>query len=268
MYIPAWHNNYVQPSRKRTRKDDEDLMDDPELSERLYNPPPETARANAILFRGDPISVLPTQRVLSYAASISGMPPLGLEWVDDTNVVVVWETAESARRAYVAMRVFDEETLEEGVEREDEEGFVTSRPIPETLWPMDARLQKVLGKDAPGGGSSVEEGIEIVKRPLQMRWARPEDVKERGAKNKSKFYERHGSNAGKELQNIFAPEERAIGAKRKREDWEEDEEEKRRRLDEGTRKLFLVHLFQVLHEILIYPVCYRTRPYPCPKSRQ
>lgn len=230
----------MQPSRKRTRRDDEDVIDEPELSETLYNPPPETARANAILFRGDPISVLPTPRVLSYAANISGMPPLGLEWVDDTNVVVVWETAESARRAYVAMRVFDEETLEEDVEREDEEGFVAARPIPETLWPMDARLQKVLGKDAPSGGSTVDEGTEVVRRPLQMRWARPEDVKERGARNKSKFYERHGSNAGKESQNIFfTPEERTIGAKRKREDWEEDAEEKRRRLDEGTKISFI-----------------------------
>ena len=206
-------------------------MDDSGLSERLYNPPPETARANAILFRGDPISVLPTQRVLSYAASTCGAPPLGLEWVDDINVVVVWETAGLARQAYVAMRVFDEED----VEREDEEGFVAARPIPETLWPMDARLQKVLGKDAPGGSSSVEEGIEIVKRPLRMRWARPEDMKEKGARNNSKFYERHGSNAGKEGQNVFfASNEHTSGGKRKREDWEEDEEERRRRLDEGT----------------------------------
>lgn len=226
---------HIQPPRKRARNSDEDLMDDSELSEKLYNPPPETARANAILFRGDPISVLPTQRVLSYAASASGTPPLGLEWVDDTNVVVVWETARLARQAYVAMRVFDEETLDEDVEREDKEGFVTARPIPVTLWPMDARLQKVLGKDAPGESSNVEEGIEVVKRPLQMRWARPEDVKERGARDKSRFYERHGSNAGKEGQNIFfASEERTSGSKRKREDWEEDEEEKRRRLDEGT----------------------------------
>jgi Nuclear cap-binding protein subunit 3 len=210
-------------------------MGDSELDERLYNPPPETARANAILFHGDPISVLPTQRVLSYAASTSGTPPLGLEWVNDTKVVVIWETAGLAKRAYVAMRVFDEETLEVDVEPEDEEGFVAARPVPETLWPMDARLQKVLGKDAPGESSSVEEGIEVVKRPLRMRWARTEDMKEKGAKNKSKFYERHGSNAGKEGQNVFfAPEERTSGGKRRREDWEEDEEEKRRRLDEGT----------------------------------
>ena len=208
-------------------------MDDSDLAERLYNPPPEGARANAILFRGDPVSVLPTQRILSYAASTSGTPPLGLEWVDDTNVVVVWETAGLARQAYVAMRVVDEESLEEDVESEDEQGFVTARPIPETLWPMDARLQKVLGKDAPGGNTS-EEGVEVVKRPLQMRWARPEDVKEKGARNKSKFYERHGSNAGKEGQNVFfTPEERITGGKRKREDWEEDEE-RRRRLDDGT----------------------------------
>lgn len=211
------------------------MIDDSELSEKLYNPPLETARANAILFRGDPISVLPTQRILSYAASTTGTPPLGLEWIDDTNVVVVWDTARLARRAYVAMRVFDEDTLEDDVEREDEEGFVAACPIPEPLWPMDARLQKVLGKDAPGGSSNVEEGIEIVKRPLRMRWARSEDVKEKGARNKSKFYERHGSNAGKEGQNIFfTSEERSTGSKRKREDWEEDEEEKRRRLDEGV----------------------------------
>jgi hypothetical protein len=209
------------------------MIDDSKLNEMLYNPPPETARANAILFRGDPVSVLPTQRVLSYAASTSGTPPLGLEWVDDINVVVVWETVGLARRAYVAMRVFDEETLDEDVEHEDEEGFVTARSIPETLWPMDARLQKVLGTDAPAERSSVEEGIEVVKRTLRMRWARPEDVKERGARNKSKFYERHGSNAGKEGQNIFfASEEHTSGGKRKRGDWEEDEE-KRRRLDDG-----------------------------------
>ena len=216
------------------RKGDEDMIDDSELSDRLYNAPPETARANAILFRGDPISVLPTQRVLSYAASTSGTPPLGLEWIDDTNVVVVWETAGLARRAYVTMRVFEEDILEEDVEREDEEGFVAARPIPEPLWPMDTRLQKVLGKDAPDRSSNANEGIEIVKRPLRMRWARSEDVKEMGARNKSKFYERHGSNAGKEGQNIFfTSEERTAGGKRKREDWEEDEE-KRQRLDEGA----------------------------------
>jgi hypothetical protein len=165
-------------------------------------------RNNAILFRGDPVANLPTQRIFAYV-SHCGTPPLGLEWVDDTNVVLVWKTVSEARSAYQSMREAGTLELEE-----DDEGFVPARPLPETLAPMELRLEKALGK-------AVQEQGQI-----WMRWARAEDVKQRGQRNKSKFYEKYGENAGKEGQNIPS---RRVG-KRKRDDTEDD---LRRKLDAG-----------------------------------
>lgn len=164
-------------------------------------------RDNAILFRGDAIANLPTQRIFRYV-SHCGTPPLGLEWVDDTNVVLVWSTVSEARNAYKSMR--EAGTLEIP---EDDEGFVPARPVPETLAPMEMRLEKALGKNIQD------------QAQMWMRWARAEDVKQRGNRAKSKFYEKYGENAGKEGQNMNVsrrPE------KRRRENREED---LRRKLD-------------------------------------
>lgn len=168
-------------------------------------------RNNAILFRGDPIANLPTQRIFAYVG-YCGTPPLGLEWVNDTNVVLVWKMVSEARDAYRSMR--EAGTLEM---EEDDEGFVPARPIPETLAPMEMRLEKALGK------ATQEQG------QIWMRWARAEDVKERGGRNKSRFYEKYGDNAGKEGQNIYSSSRRE-DRKRKRED---TDEELRRKLDAG-----------------------------------
>jgi len=73
------------------------------------------------------------------------------------------------------------------MEEPDPDEFVTAKPIPISLWPAEARINKTLGKS---------EGLKGV---LKMRWARHSDVKKRGAKKESEFYKRHGIEAGKEL---------------------------------------------------------------------
>lgn len=75
------------------------------------------------------------------------------------------------------------------MEDPDPDEFVTAKPIPVSLWPAEARINKTLGKS---------EGLKGV---LKMRWARPGDVKKRGAKKESEFYKRHGVEAGKESFN-------------------------------------------------------------------
>jgi hypothetical protein len=139
---------------------------------------------------------------------------LGLEWVDDTNVVLVWQSVAEASDAHQIMR--EAGTLEQD---EDDEGFVPAKPMPETLWPMEMRVEKAMGR------SIQEQG------QMWMRWARSEDVKQKGGRNKSKFYEKYGENAGKEGQNLFSS---GAGTKRKRDNNNNDADDLRRKLDAGT----------------------------------
>ncbi|KAG8761424.1 hypothetical protein FRC14_003837 [Serendipita sp. 396] len=165
-------------------------------------------RDNAILFRGDAVAHLPTQRIFKYVSHNAGsIVPLGVEWVNDTNVVVVWKLVSEARKAFQSLREAGTLELEE-----DEEGFVPARPISETLAPVELRLEKALGKN-------VQQQAQ-----MWMRWARAEDVKEKGGKKKSRFYEKYGENAGKEGQNIFAQRRREEGRGA-------SEEDLRRKLD-------------------------------------
>lgn len=171
-------------------------------------------RKNAILFRGEPVANLPTQRIFAYVGNC-GTAPLGLEWVDDTNVVLVWQTVPEATDAYQIMR--EAGTLEQ---EEDDEGFVPAKPMPETLWPMEMRLEKALGRPIQEQGQ------------MWMRWARLEDVKQKGGRNKSRFYEKYGENAGKEGQNMFSSR---AGTKGKRNN---DGDDLRRKLDAGMSNYY------------------------------
>lgn len=165
-------------------------------------------RDNAILFRGDAIANLPTQRIFKYI-SHCGTLPLGLEWVNDTNVVLVWSTVAETRSAYESMREAGTGHL-----AEDDEGFVPAKPIPETLAHVALRVEKALGK------TDVQEQAQ-----MWMRFARAEDVKQKGGRNKSKFYEKYGENAGKDGQNVYSSRR---GERSRRED---PDEALRRRLD-------------------------------------
>lgn len=204
-------NLYVTQRPKQAEEDAEDDTEQMALEENGESTGTrEGIRDNAICFRGNPIANLPTQRIFAYV-SHSVTPPLGLEWVNDTNVVLVWKTTSEAKDAYQSMREAGTLDMEE-----DDEGFVPARPIPQTLAPMELRLEKALGKTT------------LEQEQIWMRWARTDDVKEKGGRNKSKFYEKYGENAGKEGQNVFSSSRRSN--KRKRDDPDED---LKRKLDAG-----------------------------------
>ena len=135
-------------------------------------------RENAILLRGVPISHLPTSNIFAYATHFDAHP-MGLEWIDDTTCILVFESKSDARAAFRTLQ----KSLAEEPSLEDD--TVTAKPIPVAIWPAEDRINATLGKG---------EGLKGI---LRMRWARTEDVKKRGAKKESEFYKKYGQNAGK-----------------------------------------------------------------------
>lgn len=131
---------------------------------------------------------------------------MGIEWVNDTTCVFVFQSSTLARSARQALCKDQEQA-------EDEEGFVTAKGLPLDLWPIEERLNQVLGKSKGLTGQ------------IRMRWARAGDMKEKGAAKKSEFYKKHGETAGKE-----GPEP-PFGRKRQRAEPADDYEQKKARLD-------------------------------------
>ncbi|KAI0366377.1 hypothetical protein BV20DRAFT_1002429 [Pilatotrama ljubarskyi] len=167
---------------------------------------PSPVRDNAILLQGTPISHLPTSNIFAYATHFDANP-LGLEWIDDKTCVLVFETKTAARAAF--------RTLQKSVAEEPslEDGTVTAKPIPITIWPAEDRISATLGKG---------EGLKGI---LRMRWARVDDVKKKGAKSESEFYKKYGENAGKSFEDGPA-------VKKRRADSVESDALKKARLDE------------------------------------
>ena len=154
-------------------------------------------RPNALLISGTPVSSLPTARVFAYATHYDARP-LGLEWVDDTSCVLVFDNALSAKICY--RRLLKDE------EQADNEGFVIAQPIPMALWSPEERINQTLGKgDGPKG-------------VIRMRYARNEDVKKKGARAESNFYKRHGDFAGKEMYGREDERSEHDSKRRRRED--------------------------------------------------
>lgn len=144
-------------------------------------------RENAILFRGTPISHLPTPSIFAYATHFDSHP-MGLEWVDDTTCILVFSSKADARAAYrhLAKSIAEEPS--------NEDGSVTAKPIPIALWPPEDRINKSLGKG---------EGL---KGAIRMRWATRQDVKKKGAKKESEFYKKYGEKAGKKITSGEGPQ--------------------------------------------------------------
>ena len=102
-------------------------------------PPPEMPelyqgdrlRSEALHLEGAPISQLSTSRLLAYVSS-TGANPRGIEWINDSRCVVVFDTYDSARDGFVAMH------------REPEENttFPTAQDVEET--PQDAYPENML----------------------------------------------------------------------------------------------------------------------------
>ncbi|KAF9448399.1 hypothetical protein P691DRAFT_800895 [Macrolepiota fuliginosa MF-IS2] len=181
-------NQIIFDRSKRTKETSEELGDEVEMDEADLG-----YRANAILLQGTPISHLPTARLFAYAKHFD-TAPLGLEWVNDQTCILVYPSNILARTAFTSLHkssaaaIVTEATSVTPADADDE-GLVTAKPIPITLWPPETRINSTLG---------VTEGLKGV---IKMRWARPGDVKKKGAKRESEFYRRHGTDAGKELFN-------------------------------------------------------------------
>jgi hypothetical protein len=159
-----------------------------------------TRRPNALLLHGQPISHLPTKYIFEYVTHFDAKP-LGLEWIDDTSCVLLFASSVAATTALSRLQRTASETPDEG-------GFVHAKSVPMAFWPPKERIDASLGKG---------EGL---KGPLLLRWAEVTDVKERGARNRSEFYRRHGvdGQAGGEARREDAQE-----AKRRRQEELDDE---------------------------------------------
>jgi len=166
-------------------------------------------RPNAILFQGPPICHLPTGRLFAYATHFDAHP-LAIEWISDNTFNFIFESKTAARNAQRHLQKSPTEDL-------DEDGFVTAKSIPITLWPPEQRINATLGKG---------EGLKGV---IRMRWAKKDDVKKKGAKKQSDFYKKYGSTAGKEVgsERNETPQKR-----RRRDDGEIDEALRKSQLDD------------------------------------
>lgn len=116
---------------------------------------------------------------------------MGLEWVDDQTCILVFKTKTAARLASQLFQKLQTEI-------EDEEGFLTAKSFPMSLWPLEERIKAGIGKTD-----------ENLKGVIKYRWARKDDVKKKGASQASQFYKKHGSSAGKEgYDDIAGPNKR------------------------------------------------------------
>ena len=174
----------------------------------------ESLRPNAILLQGTPISNLPTSNIFAYVGHYD-VKPIGLEWVDDTTCVLVFETRRAAVASYACLLKSDEENS-------DVFGLSAAQPVPPGILPP---------KPKSGDDVAVTSESDLFGG-IRMRWARKEDVKQKGAKGQSKFYQRHGEMAGKDGRGFFDDPP----SKRKR---RETDEEARARLDQELELMWL-----------------------------
>ncbi|KAJ8483244.1 hypothetical protein ONZ45_g14665 [Pleurotus djamor] len=188
-----------QSKRKRGMSEPTEEGDDMEVTE------DSSYRSNALLLHGTPIGSLPTARLFAYATHFDTQP-LAMEWIDDTTCVLVFASSKTARTAHRYLQKSPTET-------EDDDGFVTAKPVPVAVWAPEERINITLGK---------AEGL---KGAIRMRWARHEDVKKKGAKKQSQFYRKHGEGAGKSLNGMKTEEDREKDAKRRRRETRHSDEE-------------------------------------------
>lgn len=185
-------------------------------------------RSNAILFTGEPISNLRTARLFAYATHFDAHP-MGLEWVDDKTCVFVFSSKKDAKEAFSKLTkptpastsnalTSTEDVAPMALDDPVDVDFISAKPFPVALWPPEERINSTLGK---GQG---------LKGPIRMRWAKVDDIKQKGARDASQFYKKHGKSAGKELFNgrELPPASEPMPGKRKREFDEEEENERRR----------------------------------------
>jgi len=132
---------------------------------------------------------MPTGRIFAYATHFD-TSPIGLEWIDDQTCILVFNNRKGALHAFNALRKQTALTHGEMMGMEvDDELLHPAHAVPLALYPIEDRINSVLGT----------KKSDILKQPIQVRWARPSDVKARGAREKSEFYKKFGETAGKNV---------------------------------------------------------------------
>ena len=99
--------------------------------------------------------------------------------MNDSSCVLVFESKALARAAHRYLR-------KTAAEEMDDDGFITAKSIPVTLWLPEDRISKSLGQG---------EGL---TGTIKMRWAKNDDMKKKGAMKESEFYKKYGTSAGKD----------------------------------------------------------------------
>ncbi|KAG8967244.1 hypothetical protein FRC03_010319 [Tulasnella sp. 419] len=135
-------------------------------------------RTNAFMLTGEPISHLATGKIFAYAAQFTD-PPMGLEWINDTSVVLIYPKSSAAKASFNSL-------IKDATQPPNEAGLSLAHNIPLELWPPQSRINNVFRQSDPLGGV------------VNIRWATKDDVKKKGAAKESKFYKKYGENAGKE----------------------------------------------------------------------
>ncbi len=151
-------------------------------------------RDNALHISGSPLAHLPTGKVFSYV-TLFAPKPLGVEWINDTNLVVIFDDPQAAFLAFTKLSKTGFEPWEGG-----DEPLVdrAAQSVPLSLLPIPPLPPREEYEEAKTVDDDVPEGL----RPgamMQVRYAKMDDMKERKKAADSSFYKRYGRRAGKEL---------------------------------------------------------------------
>lgn len=139
-------------------------------------PPPSddpTIRLNALYLEGSPLTELPTERVFTYVTSFSTSLPLGIEWISDDRLCVVFPSQSSASVALSSLLLNPAREV-----LEDPRGLVDqtadSQVVSTSLWPVELRPGPArLRIDEMGEGKDDA----VMRGRMGIRWAKTTDKK-------------------------------------------------------------------------------------------
>ncbi len=146
-------------------------------------------RDNALHLSGGALAHLPTAQVFSYVTRYTAAP-VGVEWINDTALVVLFPGPHEAYDALIRLAAgrFAPFAPTHDTPLEARQ----ARPVPSALLPRaedaDPDVMDEADMDADAGPNS-----------LTVRYAKTDDMKARKQASSSRFYQRYGRHAGKEV---------------------------------------------------------------------
>ncbi|KAL7416625.1 hypothetical protein BDY24DRAFT_377696 [Mrakia frigida] len=147
-------------------------------------------RTNALYFQGTPFTELPTGKIFTYISSFSASVPLGIEWIADDCLVVVFPSQKSASIALASLLV----------DPEPSSASTTGQLVPLSLWPKEYKQPKPAGElrmEVDEGEGAAGDSPEVMQGVIEVRWAKVDDKKGYSKGTASNFYRKNGHQAGK-----------------------------------------------------------------------